>query len=165
MANNDDVIEALNRNTKSNEGLGGRIDTLATAVDKDRLLADRTRMLTFAVIGLTSAMGFGFAWVLYDRGADNRHNAYVQCVNANESRQFNKGMWDYILGHELGDRSEHQAPDELLMSETILPMIHYANRPRDCDHLDRKYDMPEVPDPPGGHVVIRDGRAILIGKE
>lgn len=162
---NASVIAAVKENTKVTKALVKRVDTLADRSTLSEFITRRTRMLTLwlvGVVGFTSLLGFGFAYLLWDKSQTNSENAVQQCENANETRKFNTAMWDYILGHELGDTSSSQAPDEIVMSEQILPRIHYANRPRDCGNLDRKYPMPEIPDPPGGKVRIIGGKAVLV---
>lgn len=156
-----EVIEALNRVRDDLHEMTGELGEVRHELEKNKGVIKRLRLLTLGLVLALTLGGAGIAVPVYQ----NHHNAYIQCLNANESRAFNKGLWDFILGHELGDLSASQAPDEIVMSQRILPLIHWANRPRDCDNLDKKYDVPKVPDPPGGHVVIKDGKAVLVPKE
>lgn len=164
MLDNDAVIAAIEKNTATTKQLTERVETLAERSGVSEVITRRTRIQTFWIAGLVGAfflLSCVFGWYMWRKAEENHANAYTQCVNNNESRKFQIDMWDYILGHELGDTSKAQAPDEIVMSEEILPKIHYGYRPRDCDHLEKKYDMPEIPNPPGGKVRIIGGKAIL----
>lgn len=121
-------------------------ETQELAKVNKKLVRSNRRLVKWAiglsVVCLLCAIGTGALAV------SNWRNAKVQCLNANESRKAQLAVWDFVLGWELADSSEAQAPAETEMSRIILPYMHKIWAQRDCDNLDKEYDLPPAPTPP-----------------
>jgi uncharacterized protein HemX len=78
------------------------------------------------------------------RLSDNEHNAVVNCQNANESREASRNLWNYILDISAA-RQPAASPDEAAYLDQFRAYVNDVYAPHDCDHLDKKYELPSPP--------------------
>lgn len=145
--NNEQLLDETRRLKEAIKGVDERLAKNLHLSKETARLSEANRNLTHWALGLAalclvSIAGTGYVVL------ENRENDKVQCMNANESRKAQIAVWDYVLGYELADGSEAQAPAETEMSKTILPYMHKIWAQRDCDNLDKQYILPDPPTPP-----------------
>jgi len=136
--------------------LAQRVNVLSDhlTVSQDQALraekqAHRTKYLTRLVFALVvlSLLGVGINAIVIqevrDTGAANKANAVTACRNANDSRQANKALWDWLVNASLAQSTQTPEARELLreLSEYIKALY----TPHDCADLSKKYPLPDPP--------------------
>lgn len=79
-----------------------------------------------------------------DNQAQIRHSDYVACQNANDSRQANRELWDFIFSVSLANPG-NSTKQEINYLKEIKIWIDKVYAPHDCTDLAKKYVIPEPP--------------------
>ena len=139
-----DEQDELQDATKATWALVREVRTFNQRFTALNTLNRRTRNTMWALVGIIAIMAVFGGHQLHS----NHRAQVVGCQNANEMRAAQLAVWDFVLGYELADGSDSQAPAETEMSKIILPYMHEIWKQRDCNDLDRPYPLPDPPTPP-----------------
>lgn len=126
-------------------GLTQEVHDLSGRLSAKELLQKRTRMLTFVAIFIAvfSIIGTVAAFTsIYQ----NAQNAKTTCLNANQTREAQSNIWDFVYESNKSD-PELTERDR----QAIVRLQQYTDKvfaQRDCDDLSKKYDLPPPPVPP-----------------
>jgi hypothetical protein len=136
---NEKLIEAAG-------GLRGEVQKMREEFTKSKALVRRLKILTYVLIGFV-ILFIGFVGYYYDRHQDvvqaNSHTLYVNCVNANESRDANRAINQFWL--TLWVQGVELTPRQLQWTQDFGKYIDDVYKPRDCHNLQKRYPLPEPP--------------------
>lgn len=82
-----------------------------------------------------------------EQTAANSRNAITGCVNANETREASRTLWNFVLDLSLTN-NEDATPEEVDYLGEFRDWIGQVYKERDCDDLGRKYPIPPPPSLP-----------------
>lgn len=130
---------------QATETLTNEVHKLADRLSAKEVLHRRTRMLTIiaVIIGVLSAIGVGFAGYAVHQ---NDQNAKTGCVNANQVREAQRNIWNFLFAATDPNDPEVTEEDKILL-DRLETYINKVFAERDCDNLGKKYNLPPAPIP------------------
>lgn len=130
-----DPIEAL---LDATERLSANVETLSNNISVQALQTRRLRRIALAVLGVFILVG----GVGYYAVNENHDSQVTNCQNANETREANRLLWNYVL--TLAGSNANPANARNLTK--IKDWVDVLYRERDCSDLSREYKQPDPPD-------------------
>lgn len=150
MPTNQEMIDITKELIASNKDLKKEIEDLSGRLSAKEILNRRTRMLTFASIGLAALCFIGMCASGYLVLANfknieiNNQNAKINCENANSTREANRKIWTLVV--QAANNNPQRTPKDIKNTEAFQDYINKLYMPRDCNDLDRRYPVPDPPE-------------------
>lgn len=147
-----DLVGATNRLTEKVNELAAQISlskanqatlaanqtALSAANHKQRNL---TRFVSLLLVLTIGALGY-----TYTLASDLKQNAVAGCKNSNESRLGAERLWVGIIDAPKPDGTPERPPEVQKQVDDLRSFVNKLYQQRDCDHLGKKYPLPELPD-------------------
>lgn len=117
-----------------------------------RTIYDRFSPLIAAILIVACAILAGATYVndrndaRQDRAriSDNESNAVTNCLNANESREASRALWNFVLDSIVAGNPP-TTPEEAAFVTDFRAYVGKVYAARDCNDLSRKYPLPPPP--------------------